>query len=104
MEVSFLRAGSMEDDDCDLDSSRAGAREVVKSNKKGKYENASVVPANENVPARSSIVVEMEAHTKMSNIRLILQVGTAKEKARVLKDIVMDLNVKNNAKIVTDGE
>ena len=94
----------MEDDDCDLDSSHAGAREVVKSNKKGMYANASVVPPNENVAAIAAIAVEMAAHTKMSNKRLILQFGTAEEKARVLKDITMDLNAENNAKIVIDGE
>ena len=76
----------------------------MKSKKQGKCENASVVPANEHVAARAAIDVEMASHTKLSNKRLILQFGTAKEKARVLKNITMDLNAKNKAKIRIDGE
>ncbi len=78
MDHSFLRHGSKEDDECDVDASRAGAKEVVKANKRGKYENESTAPMKENATARAAIVVEMAAHTKMSNMRLILQFGKPK--------------------------
>ena len=48
MDVSFLRPGSMEDDDGDVDVSRKGAREVVKANKRGKCESVSAALVNEN--------------------------------------------------------
>ena len=104
MDVSFLRAGSMEDDDCNVDSSRAGAREVVKANKKVKFETASVGHENENAAARAAIAGEMAAHTKMSNRRLILQFGSAEEKARVLKDVMVGLIGDSNAEIVIDDD
>jgi len=76
MDYSFLRPGSLEDDDCEVDASRAGAREVVKSKKRSKFENEAFAHVNENAAARAAIVVEMAAHTKMSNKKLILQFGT----------------------------
>ena len=63
MDVSFLRLGSLEDDDCEVAASRAGAREVVKSNKRSKLENEAFAPVNENAAARAAIAVEMAAHT-----------------------------------------
>jgi hypothetical protein len=104
MDVSFLRHGLLEDDDSEVDASRAGAREVVKSNKRGKYEHTPVANVNENAAARAAIAVEMTAHTKMSNKRLILQFGTAEEKAQVLKDVMIDLTRDVNATIVIEGD
>ena len=59
---------------------------------------------NENAAARAAIALEMAAHTKMSNRRLILQFGTAEEKAQVLKDVMMDLTRDANATIVTESD
>jgi hypothetical protein len=97
MDVSFLRLGSLEDDDCDVDVSRKGAREVVKANKRGKCESVSATPVNENATDRAAIAMKMKAHTKMANMRLVMQFGTAEEKAMVMKDVMMDLTSANNA-------
>ena len=72
----------------------------MKANKRGEYESVSAAPVNENAAARVAIAVEMAAPTKMSNRRLILQIGTAKEKAKLLKDVMMDLTRDNNAETV----
>ena len=87
----------MEDDDGDVDVSRKGAREVVKANKKAKFESEEKNHVDENVAARNAIAVEMAAHTKMSNRKLILQFGTAEERARVIKDVLNDLTRDSNA-------
>ena len=94
----------MEDDANEVDVSRAGAREVVKSNKREKYENAAVANVNENAAARAAIAVEMAAHIKMSNRSLIMQFGTAEEKAQILKDVMMDLRRDANATIVIESD
>ncbi len=102
IDFSFLRPGSLEDDDCAVDSSRAGAREVVKADKKAKFESKERVHVDENAAATATIAVKMAAHTKMSNKKLILHFGSAEEKARVLKEIMMDLTQDANAEIVIE--
>ncbi len=89
----------MEDEDCDVDVSRKGAREVVKTSKKGKCESVSAALVNENAAAMAAIAVEMKAQTKMANKRLVLQFGTAEEKAMVMMDAMMDLTNVDNAEI-----
>ncbi len=37
MDASFLKPGSLEDDDCDVDTSREGEMDVVKGNNKVKH-------------------------------------------------------------------
>ncbi len=67
-------------------------------------ENATVGNVNENAATRATIAVEMVAHTMMTNIRLILQFGSAEEKAQVLKDGMMDLTRDVNASIVIESD
>ena len=43
-----------------------------------------------------------ESPQKMANMMLVLQFGTAEEKAMVMKDIMMDLSSVNNAEIESD--
>lgn len=91
MDASFWKPGSLEDDDCDVDTSREGARDVVKGSNMVKHGRATSMPAmDENVAARNAIAIKMAAHTKMANKRLILLFGALDEKAQVIKDVTRD--------------
>jgi hypothetical protein len=57
---------------------------------------------NENAVAMVATAVEMKAHAKMANKRLVLQFGTAEENAMVMKDVMMDLTSVNNTEIESD--
>jgi len=46
----------------------------------------------------------MAAHTKISKRRLILEFGIAEEKAKVLKDVMMDMPRDANAAIVIESD
>jgi hypothetical protein len=80
MDMSFLRPGSMDDDEASTDNNREGAKSVVKNNKKAKIELSARVSTkdDENAKSRAAIALEMAAHTKMANRRLIMLFGTLK--------------------------
>ncbi len=90
MDVSFLRTGSLEDDDGKLDTNRKSARNAVKDNKKHNHVEA-FLQTDENVTARAAIAWEMGAHIKMANKRLILLFGAPKDKAQVIRNVMADL-------------
>ena len=80
----------MEDDDGKFDTSRESARHVVKDNKKHNHPEA-FPPTDETDTTRAAIAREMAAHTKMSNMRLILLFGAPEDKAQVIRDVMADL-------------
>jgi len=90
MDVAFLKAGSLENDDGDVNTNRESARNVAKDNKNHGYAQA-IPPKDKNAIARAAIAKEMAAHTKMANMRLILQFGTPEDKEQVIKDVMADL-------------
>ncbi len=63
--MSFLRPGAMDEDDADVNTSREGARAVVKGNKKIRCEEEIKNTFCEKDKARADIAGKMARHTKM---------------------------------------
>jgi hypothetical protein len=103
MYVSCLKAGSLENNDGDVNTSRESARKVAKDNKKHGYAHA-ITPMDENDTIRAAISKEMAAHTKMANKRLILQFRTPEDKAQVIKDAMADLTNAPDVEVEDENE
>ena len=82
----------MDDDDSEENTSREGARAVVKTNKKAKVGALSIAPTIEKSNARANIAEQMMAtHTRMAKLKLIMQYGSAEQKTRILDEFMKEL-------------
>ena len=73
--MSFLRPRAMDEDDANVNTSREGARAVVKGNNKIKCEEERKTPFSEKDNARVAIDIaaQMARHTKLAQMKIVMQ-------------------------------
>lgn len=93
-DLAFLQV--MDDDDNSQATSREGARSLNKINKKLKIDNAKntsavtdvAPPASIQEKTRAELTASIKAHTRMSELKLVLQYGNEQQKKAALETLL----------------
>ncbi len=90
-DLASLKTGSLDDDDADLDTSRESAKMGVKAAKKMKFDAKDPDPTDAKLMAKRAIADQLESHTRMASMRLVIQYGSAEQKDIILKEILKSI-------------
>ena len=76
-DLASLRTGSLDDDGDDLDTTRESAKKGVRATKKMKFDAKVDDIPDAKTRAKSDIAAQLESHTRMASMRMIIQYGSA---------------------------
>jgi len=74
----------LDDDDVDLDTTRESAKKRVRATKKMKFDAKEDDIPDAKMKAKSDIAAQLESHTRMASMRIIIQYDRAEQKEKVL--------------------
>ena len=81
----------MDDDDADLDTSRESAKKGVRAAKRMKCDTKESDVIEAKTKTQNEIAAQLESHTKMASMRLVIQYGSAEQKEKVLAEIMKNI-------------
>ncbi len=81
----------MDDDDADLDTSRESAKNGARAAKKMKFDTKESDVIDAKTKTQNEITAQLESHTKMASMRLVIQYGSAEQKEKVLAEIMKNI-------------
>jgi len=78
-DLASLKIGSLDDDDTDLDTCRETTKKGTKAMKKMNYDDKVEVKEDAKSKSRSEITAQLQSHTRMASMRLVMQYGTVEQ-------------------------
>ena len=90
-DLASLRTGAIDDDDADLDTSRESAKKGVRALKKQKFDQMEFDVTGDKTKTKNDIAAQLESHTRMSSMRIVMQYGSADQKEKVLAEIMKNI-------------
>ncbi len=90
-DLASLKKGAMDDDDADLDTSRESAKKGVRAAKKMKFDTKESDVIDAKTKTQNEIAAQLESHSKMASMRLVIQYGSAKQKEKFLAEIMKNV-------------
>ncbi len=87
----------------DMDTSRATAKIGVKATKRAMKSEGDVPAQKESkVQAQLAIATQIEAHTRIASVRLLLQYGNAEQKEMALNEIMKNFTATKEVISIND--
>ncbi len=78
----------MDDDESYIDTIRELAKKGVKAFKRMKHDENEAVKEDVNAKSRSGMAAQLELHTRVASMRLVMQYGNVEQREMVLADIL----------------